>query len=230
MLRHSGEDRVVSLNARSASAPARIDDLRLDVVRLGSLAASSIPAAADALADGDLDEASRIVTDDDAVDAQRHGIEDESMRLLESGRLDASDARFVVSTLRVAHELERTADLMVNVARTAWRLHPAALDAQTRNLLRRMGRQVVLQIRVAVNAFADGDMTSAAALGDMDDAVDEMHDLLVRRALVKPSERLDDATVLRAVQMTLVARHFERAGDHAVTIAGFVPFVVTGRH
>ena len=80
-----------------------------------------------------------------------------------------------------------------------------------------------------MNAFVDGDPPSAAALPDMDDALDEMHDLLVRRALMQPVDRVDDAVVLRAVQLTLVARHYERAGDHAVTIAGFVPFVVTGQ-
>jgi phosphate transport system protein len=220
----------VTLNAPSAAAPARIDDLRVEIVRLGSLAAASIPAASQAFADGDLEEATRVITDDDEVDAQRHGIEDECLHLLGSGWLDAHGVRFVASTLRVAHELERTADLMVNVARTTWRLHPAEVDQASRDLVRRLGRQAALQVRVAVNAFVDGDLSSAAALVDMDDSIDDMHDLLLRRALVRSSDQVDDATVLRAVQLTLVARHYERAGDHAVTIGGFVPFVVTGRH
>jgi phosphate transport system protein len=212
-------------------ARARIDDLRLDVVRLASLTTSAIGAASEALATADLDEADGVIRDDDAVDAQRHAVEDACMYLLgHADRLEGNDLRFVVCTLRVAHELERAADLMVNVARSAWRLYPATLDEPIAALVHRLGRQAAVQIRVAVNAFVDGDTMAAAALADMDDTLDELHDLLVRRALVRSFDGPDDAILLRAVQLTLVARHYERAGDHAVTIAEFTPFVVTGTH
>jgi phosphate transport system protein len=118
---------------------------------------------------------------------------------------------------------------MVNVARTTWRLYPDQVTGPPAALLERMGKQAVLQVRVAVNAFVDGDVASSAALLDMDDRLDEMHDLLVRRAVTRRPGDADDVAVNRAVQLTLVARHYERAGDHAVTIAGFVPFLVDGR-
>ena len=85
--------------------------------------------------------------------------------------------------LRIAHELERSADLMVNVARTTWRLHPARLDATAGPLVDRMGRQVVVQLRVAVNAFVDRDPSWAAALADMDDTIDELERRLFRHVL-----------------------------------------------
>ena len=78
-----------------AAAQARLDDLRLEVVRLGSSVTFAISSASQALSDGDLDEANRVVADDDAVDAQRHAIEDECMRMLGSSGLDAPDLRFV---------------------------------------------------------------------------------------------------------------------------------------
>jgi len=220
-------------HSRHDLSHARLGDLRNEVVRLASLATSAITAASHALADADVEDANRVVADDDAVDAQRHAIEDECLVLLAgsgtNGRLDAHDVRFVGCTLRVVHELERTADLMVNVARSTARLYPSELDDAARRIILRLGRQCALQIRVAVNAFVDGDPSAADALADMDDTVDDLHDLLVRRALVRPHERIDDATVLRAVQLTLVARNYERAGDHAVTIADLVPFVVSGK-
>jgi phosphate transport system protein len=218
---------------------ARIGDVGVDVVRLGALASGAIGAATAALTAGDLVEADRVIADDDAVDAQRHAIEDECLRLLGTGLLDA-ELRFVATTLRVAHELERTADLMVNVARTAWRLFPHQLAPPVAGLLERVGRQATLQIRVAVNAFVDRDIACAAALADMDDTLDAMHDALLRHALTPapPSAVAsaqsgarapgDDTSVVQAVQLALVARHYERAGDHAVTIASWVPFVVTG--
>ena len=207
---------------------ARVDDVRLELVRLGSLVSDAVCAATGALTSGDLEEADRVIADDDAVDAQRHSIEDDCLGLLGKASLAPDELRFVMTTLRVAHELERTADLMVNVARTAWRLYPHVLVAPVPGLLDRVGRQVTLQLRLAVNAFVDRDVASASALHDMDDTVDELHDALLRHAL-DPVDRTSDAAVLEAVQLALVARHYERAGDHTVTIAGWVPFVVTGR-
>ena len=207
---------------------ARVDDVRLELVRLGSLVTGAVDAATAALTSGDLEEADRVIADDDAVDAQRHSIEDDCLGLLGRSALAPAELRFVVTTLRVAHELERTADLMVNVARTAWRLYPRVLVAPVPLLLDRLGRQVTLQLRLATNAFVDGDVAAASALDDMDDAVDELHNALLRHAL-DPVHRTSDASVLEAVQLALVARHYERAGDHTVTIAGWVPFVATGR-
>jgi phosphate transport system protein len=205
---------------------ARIDDVRLDLVRLGALTTAAISAATTALTAGDLVGSDQVIADDDAVDAQRHAIEDECLHLLGRTLIDEPELRFVGTSLRVAHELERTADLMVNVARTTWRLYPAALAQPVNGLLGRAGRQAALQIRVAVNAFVDHDLASAAALADMDVTLDEAHDALLRHALAPPEPT--DGSVLMAVQLALVARHYERAGDHAVTIAGFVPFVVDG--
>ena len=85
--------------------------------------------------------------------------------------------------LRIAHELERSADLMVNVARTTWRLHPDRLDAVAGPLVDRMSRQVIVQLRVAVNAFVDRDPSWAAALADMDDTTDELERRLFRHVL-----------------------------------------------
>jgi phosphate transport system protein len=210
------------------SLRARVDDVRLDLVRLGSLTTSAIIAATTALTEGDLLGADQVIADDDAVDAHRHGLEDACLHLLGRSGLDEGELRFIGTTLRVAHELERTADLMVNVARTTWRLYPVALAQPVNGLLERAGRQAALQIRVAVNAFVDRDIASAAALSDMDASLDETHDALLRNALTPAQAEDVDGSVLKAVQLALVARHYERAGDHAVTIAAFVPFVVDG--
>ena len=205
----------------------RIDDVRMEVVRLASLTTDAVAAGTQALLDGDLDAAERVVADDDGVDALRHSIEDECLRIMGRPGLSLPDLRFVGIAMRVAHELERSADLMVNVAKTTWRLFPYTLDPTVHRIVERLGRQAVVQIRVAINAFADRDPSWAAALADMDETIDELQKSLYRHILSRPSS--DDATVLQAVQLSLVARHYERIGDHAVTIAGQVHYVVTGQ-
>ena len=85
--------------------------------------------------------------------------------------------------LRVAHELERSADLMVNVARIDLAALPAPARRHRRPLVDRLGRQAGVQLRVAVNAFADRDPSWAAALSDMDDTIDELEKRLFRHVL-----------------------------------------------
>jgi phosphate transport system protein len=208
-----------------ATLAARLEDLPSHIVRLASLTTGAIAAGTDALLAGDLAAAQRVVDDDDAVDSLRHSIEDECLALLAEGISDLAETRYVAAALRVAHELERSADLMVNVAKTTWRLHPHPLGGTAHTLVERMGRQATLQLRVAVNAFADRDCSWAAALADMDETMDELETGMFRFVL---SGGVEDAAILGAVQLGLVARHYERIGDHAVTIAEHVPLVVTG--
>jgi phosphate transport system protein len=205
---------------------AQLRDLTLGVVRLASLTTNAIAAGTDALVAADLAGAQRVIDDDDAIDSVRHSIEDECLTLLGDGALDAGDVRFAAGTLRVAHELERSADLMVNVAKTTWRLGAHELDQPSCRIVERMGRQAAVQLRVAVNAFADRDCSWASALADMDEAMDELERSLFRHILGASSP--EEAVVVRAVQLALVARHYERIGDHAVTIAEQVHLVVTG--
>ena len=79
-----------------------------------------------------------------------------------------------------------------------------------------------------MDAYADADPAWARALADMDDAMDDLTKSLFRHILsLAPA---DEATVQQAVQMGLVARHYERIADHAVTIAERVVFMATGEH
>jgi phosphate transport system protein len=208
---------------------SRVDELRFDVVRLAALTTNSVRSGTDAILRADLDRAALTIADDDAVDSLRHAIEDHCLALL--GRhLPPRELRLAGITLRVIYELERSADLMVNVAKATQRLYPYALDAASQSIVERLGRQCVVQLQVAVNAFADLDPSGAAALADMDDVVDELHNALLRHLLEDDDPgRRSDATLPRAVQLALVAQYYERIGDHAVNIGEQVYRVVEGR-
>jgi phosphate transport system protein len=205
-----------------------LDELRVDVIRLAALTTEAIAAGTQALLDGDLSAAEKVIEADDAIDDLTHVVEDRVFLLLARQQPLATDLRFLVTVMRLGHELERSADLMVNVAKTTRRLYPQQLDPKLRGIIDRMGMQAINQTRVAIDAFADADPDWAAALADMDDAMDELTKSLFRHILAM--ERPDEESVLLAVQMALVARHYERIADHAVTIAERVGFMVTGEH
>jgi phosphate transport system protein len=131
----------------------------------------------------------------------------------------------------VIHELERSGDLMVNVAKSTRRLYPHSLDPKIRGILDQMGEQAANQTRLALDAFADADPSAAAALSDMDDVMDDLTKSLFRAILGShTTSELDEATLQQAVQVALIGRHYERIADHAVTIAQRVRFMVTGIH
>ena len=197
-----------------------------DVVRLGALASEAIQAGTDAFLDADLAAAERIVGDDHVLDDLMHSIETRTYLLLARQQPMAMDLRMLVTVLRVIHELERTGDLMVNVAKAARRLYPYELDPRMRGMIDRMREQAVSQLRVAVEAFAQRDPARAAALSDMDDAMDDLQKDLFR--VIFASRVEDEAGLQRAVQIALVGRYYERIADHAVNTGERVAFMVTG--
>ena len=208
-----------------------LDELRIDVIRLAALTTEAIGAGTQAFLDADLTAAEQVIENDDDIDDLTHAIEDSCYQLLARQQPMATDLRTVIAVLRIVHELERSADLMVNVAKTTRRLYPHTLDPKLRGIIQRMGEQAGTQTRVALDAFADSDPSAAFALADMDDTMDDLTKSLFRHILAGAGPGSDDeGNVLLAVQLALVGRHYERIADHAVTIGQRVGFMVTGEH
>jgi phosphate transport system protein len=204
-----------------------LDELNADVVRLGALATEAIEAGTNALLDADLGAVETVVTADKVLDELTYSIEERVYLLMARQQPMAVDLRTLVSTLRVIHEIERTGDLMVNVAKATRRLFPNPLEPRVRGLLDRMRAQAAVQLGAAVDAFADRDPGKAASLPDMDDVMDDLQKDLFRAIFATHST--DEATIQRAVQIALVGRYFERMADHAVNVAERVTFMVTGQ-
>lgn len=204
----------------------QLADLRQDVVRLGALATEAIAAGTQALLDADLAAADRVISDDTFLDDLTHSIEERSCQLLALQQPMASDLRMIVTVLRTIHEIERTGDLMVNIAKTTRRLYPNDLHPRVRGLVDRMGAQASVQLRVALDAFADEDPARALALSDMDDVMDELQKELFRAIFATSSG--DDDGLQGAVQIALVGRYYERIADHAVNVGQRVAYMVTG--
>jgi phosphate transport system protein len=224
---HDGSVTDTASDARKSFHEA-LDELRIDVIRLAALTTEAIAGGTQAFLDADLAAAEQVIENDDDIDELTHSIEDRCYLLLARQQPMASDLRTVVAVLRIVHELERSADLMVNVAKTTRRLYPHSVDPKLRGIIQRMGEQAGTQTRVAIDAFADADPSAAAALADMDDTMDDLTKSLFRYILGSASG--EEETVLQAVQLALVGRHYERIADHSVTIAQRVGFMVTGEH
>lgn len=203
-----------------------LDAIRADVIRLGALAGEAVEAATNAFLAADLTAVDKVVHDDQILDDLTHDLEQRICLLLAQQQPMAADLRMLVTVLRVIHEIERIGDLMAKVAKAARRLYPHGLEPRLRGLIDRMRDQAAAQLRLAIESFADRDIARAAALVDMDDVMDELQKELFQAIFSLRSP--DDSTLQLGVQMALVGRYYERAGDHAANVADRVLFMVTG--
>ncbi len=203
-----------------------LQELCRDVIRLSAMASEAIQAGTAALLEFDLVTADRVIMNDELMDDLAHSMEERIYLLLARQQPMAIDLRTLVATLRVVHELERTGDLMINVAKATRRLYPHPLEPRLRGLIDRMREQATAQLQVAADAFADRDPARAKALEDMDDVMDDLQKELFRTIFSSPAS--GEAGVQRAVQVALVGRYFERIADHSVNVAERVAYMVTG--
>jgi phosphate transport system protein len=206
----------------------QMDRIRHDVVRLGNLATEAISGGTEALLDANLGAADRVISQDAVLDDLTRSIEERCYQILARQAPVAHDMRIIVTVLRAIHEIERTGDLVVNIAKTTRRLYPGELPPRVRGIVTRMGEQAAIQLRTAIEAFAAEDPARALALPDMDDVMDELQRDMFRA--IFDTGTPEEGDLHRAVELALVGRFYERIADHAVTIGRRVAYMATGQY
>jgi phosphate transport system protein len=200
----------------------QLDEIDAKVIRLFALVSEGVSAATDALLSGDA-EAARVLTEQDRlVDLLELDLERVTERELLTQTPMAGDMRYLVSVLRVVPELERSGDLAEHIAQRAVNGLAQRLTPTVRGLLEQMGSTCVGLWRGAADAWAERDHAAAAELDKADDQLDDLHDRLIAEL-----ENADIA-LADALQTTLVARFYERLGDHAVHITERVRYLSEG--
>ncbi len=200
--------------------------IRADIARLGAMVCETIPQGTEALLTNDLGEAKIVIEGDDPIDALTLAIEERCYRLLALQQPMASDLRAIVTAIRLTSEIERSGDLMVNVAKAARRLYRTDFDPRLRGLIARMAAEAGRLFQIALDAYVDGDADMGAALDDMDDALDTLHQQFIKA--IFESHETKNLDLEAGVQLALVGRYYERIGDHAVNIGERVQYMVTG--
>lgn len=204
----------------------QLDEVRFDIVRLAAHVTESLPRATEALLTGDAVLCDELINSDDVLDALASSIEDQCYHLLALQQPMASDMRTIVTAIRLASEIERSGDLVVNVAKAARRIRAFPIDHSTRGLVERMSEEALALFLFAVDVFVDNDDARAATLDEMDDGLDAVHRAFIGQIL--SSCRTGQLEVQAAVQLALVGRYYERIGDHAVNMGERVRYMVSG--
>ena len=201
-----------------------LEAIEAQVIDLFGMVAEDVPRATDALLSGDNEEVQRLAERDRAIDDLYPAIEELADRQLVLQQPLGSDLRFLISVLRVVPELERSHDLVVNIARRASHILSEDLSPRARGLTEQMGNLAADMWRQAVDCWRQRDRSAAAALDARDDEMDELFASLMAEL---GSGRM---TLPVTMEMTLVARFYERLADHAVNIARRVVYLAGSVH
>lgn len=197
-----------------------------ELVRLAAVVTETIPRATAVLLDGDLEGADYIIRGDDEIDARALDLEEHCYQILALQAPVASELRQVVALMKMVAEVERSADLLCNICKAARRIYGHELDPKLRGIISRMGEQAQQLYDAAIESFVENDAAKAAAIDDMDSYLDGLQKQFVQAIFESHAGGRIDLQV--AVQLAVVARFYERIGDHAVNIGERVRFVVTG--
>ena len=195
-----------------------------ELIAMGALCETAIQYAVQALRTRDAELAKRTMQGDKEIDQKEHIIESACLKLLLEQQPVARDLREVSAALKMVTDLERIGDQAEDIAEIVI----SGQVNEVEELLRDMASSTIKMVTESVDAYVKHDTMLAEKVIAEDDIVDDWFDrvkhTLIRRMTTDPGEGE------RAVDLLMIAKYFERIGDHAVNVAQWVIFSVTGTH
>jgi len=194
------------------AATPELVPLEARMIQLFALVSEALAGATDALLGIDASKGSAVVEGDQLVDDLTADVELMVWRQIDDATTPPSDLRHLVGTLLILPELERSGDLAEHIAQRAVGNLGAEMSPLSRGIVQRMAEVALGMWRDAADAYADRSARSLA-LHEDDEEIDILHDRLTREIA---AETMPTAI---GAQVTLLARFYERLGDHAVNLA-----------
>ena len=193
-----------------------IEQIDGKMFQLFALVVEALAAATDALLSGDKQVAAVLSGRDELVDNVYNDVERLVNRAVALEARDKKDLRFLLTALRVVPELERSHELAEHIARRAAYGLGAELTPRARGLIDRMGKVGMTMWRRAADCWYDKEGKAADELAQRDEEMDDLQTVLVTEVAASgPPSSV-------AMELALVARFYERLGDHAVNVARMV--------
>lgn len=202
-----------------------LDRLRQDLVEQFGVVEQMIQLAVRSLVERRTDLANRVIESDEKVDQTDIRIEEECLKLLALHQPVATDMRWLITVVKVNAELERMADLACNIAERAKALDLFPLFPVPEELTE-MVSAATKMVRLALDAFVEGDSKKAAAAIQADDLVDTLNRVVIEQ--LHCTMKKDPEQIEPAVHCFSASRHLERIGDLAENISEDVIYLVEG--
>jgi phosphate transport system protein len=201
--------------------------LVLSVMKLGGYVEEALRRALAALSEQDVPQAERILSEHNKINKLQLEIEDCCVSLIAREQPVARDLREIMTTIKVASNLENAGDLAVHLAKATKRLASRPYIGSFKDI-HKMAEIGIGMVRDAVDAFASQDGAKAREVACRDDQMDSIHEALILELLA--SMHKDEEQIEMSTSLLFISRFLERLGDHVVNICEWVVYAAEGTH
>ncbi|MBQ3574044.1 MAG: phosphate signaling complex protein PhoU [Clostridia bacterium] len=205
----------------------QLEQLNNHLLEMGALIERSIENATQALIRQDVEAAKAAIAADQEVDHKEREIESLCLKLLLQQQPVAKDLRLISAALKMITDMERIGDQAADISGIVIYI---ASEPYIKELvhLPQMGRNAIAMVKGSLDAYVSKDLELARKVMGMDDAIDDLFDI-VKNELIEYI-RSDASSGSQAIDLLMIAKYYERIGDHAQNIAEWVEYALTGKH
>ena len=193
------------------------------ILEMGGLVEQQIAGAIEALVNRSIEQAERVVEQDDQIDRMEEEIDQYAIRLLATRQPMAVDLRLIAMAMKISNDLERIGDYATNIAKRCTRLakEPPVKPLYT---IPRMAQISQAMVKEILDAYVERDADKAVAVWHRDDEVDDMFTSLFRELLTYMME--DARNISPCIDLMFVAKNLARIGDHTTNIAVKIHYMI----
>ncbi|MGI6664150.1 MAG: phosphate signaling complex protein PhoU [Christensenellaceae bacterium] len=199
--------------------------LNTSLVEMGTLIEHAIESASDALINQDIAQAKRAIIFDQKVDEKEREIESLCMKLLLQQQPVARDLRLISSALKMITDMERIGDQAADISEIVIMMDGEPYIKELVDLPK-MAAATIQMVRKSVDAFVQRDAGLARQVIESDDIVDDLFYTIRKDLIQLINQNVENGE--QALDLLMISKYFERIGDHAVNIAEWVEYAVTG--
>lgn len=205
-------------------------ELNNKLIEMGSLIEQAIEMGISALIKQDVEKAKQAMVFDEEIDHQEREIESLCMKLLLQQQPVARDLRLISAALKMITDMERIGDHASDISEMTILMSGSKYEGDqiSIDLIKDMAKETTDMVIKSVDAFVNKDMELARWVIERDDVVDDLFSDYRRQLIEKINENVKNGE--QATDMLMVAKYFERIGDHATNIAEWVIYSITGEH
>ena len=205
----------------------QLSELYQLILKMGSLVEEALSKSVEALKNEDRELADSVVKGDQAIDELHMEVEDRATQVIALEQPVATDLRELITTTKIAADLERIGDHARHIARVVQTL-PSDLLARSLPSMETMARLGISMVHDSLTAFVDQDAEKARQVAKRDDEIDAAHRSLYENLVSIMRDRPE--WIEHGVKLMFLNRYLERLGDHVTNICEWVVFAKTGEH
>lgn len=200
-------------------------NLNNQLIGMGTLVEKAIGNTVDIIIRGNADEIEKARENEELINSAEKKIQNHCLRLLLHQAPVAYDLRYVSAALKMITDLERIGDQAIDIAEMAQYIKNRSNMVHMTHITE-MSSQASEMVTMAIEAFVKKDISLARAVSKRDDVIDELFDKVKSETveIIQGNKELG----MEAIDLMMIAKYLERIGDHAVNVAEWVSFAVTG--